>query len=667
MKKKIFITAAAIAMLLCLSGISASAQTYYVCADGNDKNSGTSESEAWASLEKVSTERFMPGDSILFHTGDVWEGQLYPKGNGEEGNPITIASYGTGAKPLIMGDGSKGYKAGGAVSLYNQEYWTIRDIEVTNMGEDAAYRMGISVYCENMIGCGYTIENVTVHDVNGGVKDSSVKQMNDNHWSGGIVLRAEVTAKDKEGYLDDILIENCEAYDLARTAITVVSNWNSPIALADNSYATNVVIRNNLVHNIDGDGIVACGTDGALVEHNVAYDTNMMSLKGNPAANIGIWGLHSKNGVFRYNESYLCHTTHDGYGYDVDGDCNNMTFEYNYSHDNDGGFILLVNYRNQDLTVRYNISQNDHQFGIASAHFPNSPSSYWNLSGKIYNNTIYSKERGKKIMLMFGRPKHLEFYNNLIYAEADEVSEIPCSNPENLFRSNNLYYFGNSASVPKVDEENAIVGKNPKLVAAGTGEIGMDTLDGYKLFEDSPCLGSGMNIENNGGLDYYGNKVGDITNIGAYGGAGISYADEGAGELAKKNEVHFKIGDSYMEAGGGRMPADKRDASAAPYIKNGITMVPVRAAAEALGCKTEWVYESRKTVIDGTAGKLEFFADGGKYVFDDITRSWSCEPEIKNGILYVPLRDICKVMKKELLWLESGDVYITDNPKLYEQ
>ena len=122
-----------------------------------------------------------------------------------------------------------------------------------------------------------------------------------------------------------------------------------------------------------------------------------------------------------------------------------------------------------------------------------------------------------------------------------------------------------------------------------------------------------------------------------------------------------------MEAGGGRMPADKRDASAAPYIKNGITMVPVRAAAEALGCKTEWVYESRKTVIDGTAGKLEFFADGGKYVFDDITRSWSCEPEIKNGILYVPLRDICKVMKKELLWLESGDVYITDNPKLYEQ
>lgn len=69
--------------------------TYYIDSDGgNDENSGTSPEEAWSSLEKINETTFQPGDEILFEKGDVWAGQLSPKGSGEKGNPIVIASYG---------------------------------------------------------------------------------------------------------------------------------------------------------------------------------------------------------------------------------------------------------------------------------------------------------------------------------------------------------------------------------------------------------------------------------------------------------------------------------------------------------------------------------------------------------------------------------------------
>ena len=79
-----------------------------------------------------SSTEFQPGDEILFKSGGVWNGKLAPKGSEKKDLPITIASYGDGAKPLINGNGAEGQTTGGAVNLYNQSWWTIENIEVTN-------------------------------------------------------------------------------------------------------------------------------------------------------------------------------------------------------------------------------------------------------------------------------------------------------------------------------------------------------------------------------------------------------------------------------------------------------------------------------------------------------------------------------------------------------
>ena len=87
-------------------------RTFYISSStGNDSNDGLTSSTAWKSIEKIYLQSFnskiYAGDSFLLRRGDSWEGQIksyrYIKGLSDE--PVTIGAYGTGAKPIIYGDG----------------------------------------------------------------------------------------------------------------------------------------------------------------------------------------------------------------------------------------------------------------------------------------------------------------------------------------------------------------------------------------------------------------------------------------------------------------------------------------------------------------------------------------------------------------------------------
>ncbi|MCW0483175.1 cadherin domain-containing protein [Gaoshiqia sediminis] len=78
--------------------------TYYVSSSGGDDSKlGTSESQAWKTLNKVNNLTPRAGDKILFKRGDAWEGTITPKASGTSGSPITYGAYGTGEKPKIYG------------------------------------------------------------------------------------------------------------------------------------------------------------------------------------------------------------------------------------------------------------------------------------------------------------------------------------------------------------------------------------------------------------------------------------------------------------------------------------------------------------------------------------------------------------------------------------
>ena len=158
-----------------------------------------------------------------------------------------------------------------------------------------------------------------MHDVNGDLRKS--------HEGCGIYFES---LGGKESRFDDLRIENCH---VARTDRNGICQRRSEGA----ARSLGVVIRGNLLEDIGGDGIKPWGSDGALVEHNVLRGGRMRCQD----AAAGIWPWDCDDTVIQFNEVSGMHGIVDGQGFDSDFLCRRSIFQYNYSHDNDGGFMLI--------------------------------------------------------------------------------------------------------------------------------------------------------------------------------------------------------------------------------------------------------------------------------------------------------------------------------------
>ena len=303
------------------------ATDYYVNSEiGNDRNNGKSPILAWKSLWKVNQQVFKPGDKILFAAGTSYEGRLVPKGSGNKRKPIHINRYGSGANPAIHGNG----KNESTVLLYNVAYWEIRNLEITNHGKERkARRRGVVIRAEDFGDCNHIVlEGLEIHHVNGVLEKKK---------GGGSAILWENKGRKVKTRFIDLQILNNYIHHCDRNAINSRGNakrteWHPSLG---------VVIRGNLIENVPGDGIVPIGCDGAIIEYNVirkGLDTMPM---GDAAA--GIWPWSSDNTLIQFNEVGDHRAKWDGQSYDADFNCIGSTFQYNYSYDNWGGFMLICN------------------------------------------------------------------------------------------------------------------------------------------------------------------------------------------------------------------------------------------------------------------------------------------------------------------------------------
>ncbi|MCW5963385.1 MAG: right-handed parallel beta-helix repeat-containing protein [Bryobacterales bacterium] len=343
-------------LLIFFASLSLQAATYYVnAANGNDTNPGTSASQPWKSLEAVNGKLLQPGDEIRFARGGVWRGMLAPQGRGEAGKPVIIHAYGTGARPRIEGVEED------AVLLRNFPHVVLRDLEITNRGDGNRPRRGVHIVAEN-IGtlAGVIVQDLYIHDVNG------TNKQKDN---GGIIFR---TVGDKQpSRFDGLRIERNIVWRVDRSGIAAQSYHRTRHRWFP---SVNVVLRDNYVADAGGDGIVPWATDGALVEHNIVRGANTRA----GSYNAGIWPWSADHTLFRLNRASEVRTTLDGHGFDSDYNSRGTRFEYNLSHNNEGGFMLICspgkrnpkeNIGNQNTVVRRNISRNDHEriFDVSAA------------------------------------------------------------------------------------------------------------------------------------------------------------------------------------------------------------------------------------------------------------------------------------------------------------
>ena len=417
-----------IVFLVLLCACSSPTRTFYMDSiTGDDANSGTSASEAWKSLEKLNRQTFQPGDKVLFKAGTEYIGQFEPKGSGAGNAPVIVDKYGEGNKPIIHGEGMKQH----TLLLEGIEYWEVNNLEITNLGKRAEPgRNGVIIYAWDKGDVHHIhLKNLTVRDVNGScIKNEGAG--NGIYWhNGGDVTPTRFV---------DLLIESCHVYRCQRNGIT--GNGNSG---RDKWYPSlQVVIRGNLIEEVPGDGIVPIACDGALIEDNIVRNSPDLLRIEDAAA--GIWPWSCDNTLIQFNEVSGQRAKWDGQGFDSDYNCRNTVIQYNFSHDNAGGMVMICNEGNtlgepynigtENTIIRGNVSMND---GLRE--YPTRPGWFApviHVSGPAKNTLIEDNimiimkkpcpdmDRSVLVMDNWGGPwpEKTSFKRNLFYVMNDPLS-----------------------------------------------------------------------------------------------------------------------------------------------------------------------------------------------------------------------------------------------------
>ena len=506
-------------------------EIYYVSSEnGNDANSGTSERQAFKTLDKINRLTLKSGDQVLLEKGSVFENQaLHVKGSGSKEAPIKISTYGQGERPKINANGhgqweldygkrlgNKNHKWRGTVSsailLQDVEHIEIRGLELTNdrraagnpqVEKEKAYndadvmdRTGVAGVAKEKGTLDHIVlDDLYIHDVHGNV-------YNKHMTNGGIYfIVAKPTDEGKTGIAryNDVAIRNCYLDTVNRWGIAVgyTYQWDKfqTAELSDStmeSYgSSNVVIENNYLNNVGGDAITTMYLDRPLIQYNVSegaaaqinttdYAKQQPSLNqqtglpdgtyldvGNGRVAAGIWPWKCKDAVFQYNECFNTMNAANGNG---DG----QPWDADYG---DGtNYQYNYSHGNTASTIMFcgvESVNNTFRYNISQNEDmgPLDPAGNRGYT-HVYNNTFYIKEGITHIWsTMHANNGPVKLENNIFYFAGENPANTQNWNPAgNKIYDNNLYY--NVSNYPN-DEHAVKVNAGTEVLAdPGSGPAG---------------------------------------------------------------------------------------------------------------------------------------------------------------------------------------------------
>jgi hypothetical protein len=496
---------------------SVQATTYYVDpAKGDDKATGKDPATPWKTLWWTSKVAFKGGDKVLFIRGGVWSGQLDIRSAGSEGNPIYYGVYGDESqpKPTINGNGTTAFP----IRIVNgANHVTVEGLAVTNFdGKDIfdgveATRSGIMLgqwggdlsdvkILHNEV---YYVEGCSNHPLVGSPRGTTLDPKKYNEYTCAAIFG-------NAAHMKDILIDGNSIHDCTGTALMVAAFTN----------VSGLMIQNNTINNVGSDGIEILRAKSPVVQYNScihAANNSGTAPRGpgvvgyNGLASGGMWAFGSSDVLFQYN---YCEGTkqikYDGEAWDFDiGLSGTCIYQYNFSRDNEGGFILSQNDNKPGLIriCRFNISVNDGGFkdGRGEAFFNNRVEHY-------YNNIFYRTD-GQPFFLpenKMSAPLLGAWDNNIFYTTSK--ADAPYQTKARTFTNNCFFGF-----TPKEPGTGAVM-CDPLLnnIETAMTSHSIRNLEGFQLKPGSPCQGTGSVIPDNGGKDFWGKPVpADKMNIGA--------------------------------------------------------------------------------------------------------------------------------------------------------
>jgi len=318
---------------------SRSGTTYYIdCLQGSDSADARSPSTSWRTLARVSRQVFRPGDSVLLKRGTTCSGILWPKGSGAAGSTIKLGAWGDGPLPRIQ----SGPDQEAALKLFNQEYWDVDSLELIGGQPHGFFVSGDQGVLHHI-----HVMNVVVHDVTGEVKAKE----------GGLLV---ISPGKVEQRFDDVLVDGVTAYGTSQWAGILVGGGDFGYP-PESTYATNVIVRNSIVHDVQGDGIILFRIKNGLIENSVSWNTGMQETQtiGTPNA---IWTWMCHNCMVRRNEAFLSDSPGvDGGAFDIDYGNSDNAIEDNFGHDTQGYCVAVfgAGWTTRNSVVRNNVCLNN--------------------------------------------------------------------------------------------------------------------------------------------------------------------------------------------------------------------------------------------------------------------------------------------------------------------
>jgi hypothetical protein len=525
--------------LLLLSAFPVSAATYYLDTDGgSDAASGTSPAEAWASLAKASSWSYGPGDQILLQSGDSFSGKLFlVQQAGASGNPIVVASYGAGPRPVID---ASGYIAG--VHIRNSQHIEVRDLEITGNGgamvdgSPEGYRYGVYADCPWAGSINdLTFDNLHIHDIYPNVGTSSEGATPTTYMGSGI----GVNGQDRD-LSNHIVVRNCLIERVGFKAI-------------DLKLASFVEILDNELLDIGGPVIQPGRVNDLVVRGNLVDGSGSFSDPRMHGRGSGIWPWTCERVLIEKNTFMGARGRADSCGIHIDFNCRDVVVQYNLSIDNAGGFIEILG-NNYNCTYRYNISINDGsrvKGVIDQGTIPNNADGHtlW-ISGYVgganpssgptnnylYNNTVYASGGIDGTFSIEDTATGLLVANNIFYLESSSGDATPAdqdsydqSMVDHVVWMNNLYRVGGIVPTFVSDlnpslsfTDSAPVNGNPLFVNKGGWSAADYVPQATALITDQgivvealPDDGIGLRVGLPVAKDFFGNPVIGLPDMGA--------------------------------------------------------------------------------------------------------------------------------------------------------
>jgi hypothetical protein len=361
----------------------------------------TDSNAIWHSIDEVnqfaSATGFVPGDQILFQSGQTFAGSLFLQSTDQQLNmgrpdaPITIGSYDPSdpTNPLPA-RATIASGAGGGIEVYNAAGYHITDLNLQG-GWNHNLRTGNSsdgIIFDGNLGTGVVLSFVHIDHV--AISGYGVDSFNFDKGNGILFGNVENSA--------------C-AYNYVSITDSVIHEGVSNGIYSRAGKISNLLLDHIQIYDIygltnvnSGYGIHMWNLGGAVVERCEVFNTGLWGGDPNAGGPDGSGGpvavdvSHSSHVLFQYNDAHNNHdhAGRDGDGFDFDEQTVDSIMQYNYSHDNDGvGYMLgtwSMNGYNSRNVLRYNVSENDCR--------------YWNYGAilvetqlvtdcEIYNNTVY--------------------------------------------------------------------------------------------------------------------------------------------------------------------------------------------------------------------------------------------------------------------------------------